>query len=66
MEVEANADITEALRANDARVRDALITLVAGKYFYELTKTGVIPHVRERQNKPVEEMALSNRCHMCR
>ena len=36
MEVEANADITKELQANDARIRDAVITLLAGKSFAEV------------------------------
>ncbi|MDR0467088.1 MAG: flagellar basal body-associated FliL family protein [Deltaproteobacteria bacterium] len=36
MEVEANADITKELQANDAKVRDAVITLLAGKSFAEV------------------------------
>ena len=36
MEVEANADISKELQANDARIRDAVIMLLAGKTFAEL------------------------------
>ena len=36
MEVEANADIAKELQANDAKVRDAVITLLAGKSFAEV------------------------------
>jgi len=36
MEVEANADIAKELQANDARIRDAVITLLAGKSFAEV------------------------------
>ena len=36
MEVEANADISKELQANDARIRDAVITLLAGKTFAEV------------------------------
>jgi flagellar FliL protein len=36
MEVEANVDIAKELQANDARVRDAVITLLAGKSFAEI------------------------------
>jgi len=36
MEVEANADIGKELQANDARIRDAVITLLAGKSFAEV------------------------------
>jgi len=36
MEVEANADITKEIQANDARIRDAVITLLAGKSFAEV------------------------------
>jgi len=36
MEVEANADIARELQANDAKVRDAVITLLAGKTFAEV------------------------------
>ena len=36
MEVEANADIAKELQANDAKIRDAVITLLAGKSFAEV------------------------------
>ncbi|MDR2694832.1 MAG: flagellar basal body-associated FliL family protein [Deltaproteobacteria bacterium] len=36
MEVEANADIAKELQANDAKVRDAVITLLAGKSFADV------------------------------
>jgi flagellar FliL protein len=36
MEVEANADISKELQVNDAKVRDAVITLLAGKSFAEV------------------------------
>ena len=36
MEVEANADISRELQANDARIRDAVIMLLAGKTFAEV------------------------------
>jgi len=36
MEVEANADIAKELQTNDARIRDAVITLLAGKSFAEV------------------------------
>jgi flagellar FliL protein len=36
MEVEANADITKEIQANDAKIRDAVITLLAGKSFAEV------------------------------
>lgn len=37
MEVEANANIAEGIKANSARIRDAMIMLVAGKTFAELS-----------------------------
>ena len=36
MEVEANGDISKELQANDAKIRDAVITLLAGKSFAEI------------------------------
>ena len=36
MEVEANADISKELQANNAKIRDAVITLLAGKSFAEV------------------------------
>ena len=36
MEVEANADISKELQTNDAKIRDAVITLLAGKSFAEV------------------------------
>jgi len=36
MEVETNADVAKELQANDARIRDAVITLLAGKSFAEV------------------------------
>jgi len=36
MEVEANADIAKDLQANDAKIRDAVITLLAGKTYAEI------------------------------
>jgi flagellar FliL protein len=36
MEVEANADISKELQANDAKIRDAVITLLAGKSYAEV------------------------------
>ena len=36
MEVEANADIAKELQANNAKIRDAVITLLAGKSFAEV------------------------------
>jgi flagellar FliL protein len=36
MEVEANADIAKELQANDAKIRDAVIMLLAGKSFAEI------------------------------
>jgi flagellar FliL protein len=36
MEVEANADVSKELQANDAKIRDAVITLLAGKSFAEV------------------------------
>ena len=36
MEVEANADITKEIQTNDAKIRDAVITLLAGKSFAEV------------------------------
>jgi len=36
MEVEANADISKELQINDAKIRDAVITLLAGKSFAEV------------------------------
>jgi flagellar FliL protein len=39
MEVEANADISRELQAQDAKVRDAVITLIAGKSFAEISSS---------------------------
>jgi flagellar FliL protein len=36
MEVEANADITKELQVNDAKIRDAVITLLAGKSYADV------------------------------
>jgi flagellar FliL protein len=36
MEVEANADISKDLQANDAKIRDAVITLLAGKSYADV------------------------------
>ncbi|MBO4369328.1 MAG: flagellar basal body-associated FliL family protein, partial [Desulfovibrio sp.] len=36
MEVEANRDISAALKANEARIRDAVIMLLAGKSYNEI------------------------------
>jgi len=36
MEVEANVDISKELQANNAKIRDAVITLLAGKSFAEV------------------------------
>jgi flagellar FliL protein len=36
MEVEANADIAKELQVNNAKIRDAVITLLAGKSFAEV------------------------------
>ena len=36
MELEANADISKELQVNDARIRDAMITLLAGRAFADL------------------------------
>ena len=36
MEVEANADISKELQANNAKIRDAVITLLAGKSYAEV------------------------------
>jgi flagellar FliL protein len=36
MEVEANGDISKELQANSAKIRDAVITLLAGKSFAEV------------------------------
>jgi len=37
MEVEVNADVTEALQANSARIRDAVIMLLAGKTYNDIS-----------------------------
>lgn len=37
MEVEVNADVTEALQANSARIRDAVIMLLAGKTYSDIS-----------------------------
>ncbi|MCR4666508.1 MAG: flagellar basal body-associated FliL family protein [Desulfovibrio sp.] len=37
MEVEANKDISQALKANEARIRDAVIMLLAGKSLAEVS-----------------------------
>ena len=36
MEVEVNADVSEALKAQNARIRDAVIMLLAGKSFTDI------------------------------
>ena len=37
MEVEVNADVSAALQANNARIRDAIIMLLAGKTFNDIS-----------------------------
>lgn len=37
MEVEVNADVSEALQANSARIRDAVIMLLAGKTYNDIS-----------------------------
>lgn len=37
MEVEVNADVSSALQANSARIRDAIIMLLAGKTFSDIS-----------------------------
>ena len=37
MEVEVNADVSAALQANNARIRDAIIMLLAGKNYADIS-----------------------------